>query len=501
MKKVLIVGSGLCGLTTALRLKARGFQVEIVEKYHQAGGRLNQLKKDGFTWDLGPTFFSMTYEFDEFFKDINLASAPFHFNKLDTLYGVNFRGSERRFFIHSDLDRLAREFEDIEPNFKEKLDRLLKASGKFFHDTENLVLKRNYDNAIQYLFTLARVPIQHSPKLFRTFWQEISRYFDSREVKEIFSLVSFFLGATPFDTPAIYTLLSYTELVHNGYHNVQGGMYKIVEGLKKELDKAEIPIHFNTEITGFLEKERHALGGMIDQNGKLWVADLYVVNSDAAYFRNKVFQREDFNEKKLDKMQWTLAPFTMYLGLNRKLDSIPLHNYFLGNNFKEYASNVFKNSIQLTQPYYYVNVASKSDPDAAPEGCESVFILCPVPDRRVKPDWSDKNEIAENILTDLAGRINIDIKSSIVSQTILTPVDWEEKFNLYKGSGLGLGHSLGQIGGFRPKNFDEIFGNVFYTGASTVPGTGLPMAIISSKLVVDRIQKKYGPLYKERTAV
>jgi len=495
MTKVLIIGSGLAALTTALRLHKRGYQVELVEKDGQPGGRLNQLKKDGFTWDLGPTFFSMTYEFDEFIADAGLDNMPFQFNKLDTLYAVNFRGSDRRFFIHADMDKLAAEFADVEPDFKRKMQRFLQSSGRFFHDTENLVLKRNYDSTLDYLLTLTKVPLKHTPRLFRSFWQEMNRHFESREVKEIFSLVSFFLGATPFDTPSIYTILSYTELVHNGYHNVEGGMYNIVEGLKKELNKANIPIHTNTEIIDFLSKSDGTIESFIDQHGKTWRADVFVVNSDAAYFRNKVFRRPDFSDAKLRKMQWTLAPFTMYLGINRKLDSIPLHNYFLGNNFEEYSSNVFKNTVKLNQPYYYVNVASKYNQAAAPEGCESLFILCPVPDRRFKPDWSDKEEVAQNILKDFCERAGIDFRKNIVSQTILTPEDWENKFNLYQGSGLGLGHNLSQIGGFRPKNFDEVFSNVFYAGASTVPGTGLPMAVISSKLVAQQIVKKYGSVH------
>ncbi len=489
-KKVIIVGSGLGGLTTALRLRRRGYNVAIVEKYHQAGGRLNQLKKDGFTWDMGPTFFSMTYEFKEFFEDAGLEIMPFEFRELDRLYSVNFRGSDKRYVIYRDLDRLALEFEDIEPNFREKMNRFLDSAARFFHEVEYLVLKRNYDSVWQYLLTLTRVPIKYSPRMIRTVWQEMERHFESREVKEIFSLVAFFLGATPFNTPAIYTILSYTELVHDGYHNVHGGMYKIVEGLKNELDKAEIPIYYNTEIVDFENKNSGKLKALIDQNGKEWEADIFVINADAALFRHKILRRQEFNQKKMDKLQWTMAPFTLYIGLDTKLPDVPLHNYFLGTNFKEYSGNVFKNSVKLDQPYYYVNVVSKSDPEAAPDGCESLFILCPVPDLRFKPDWSDREQVASNILMDLGKRIGIDLNKHIVSKTVLTPIEWEKNFNLYRGSGLGLGHNLSQIGGFRPKNFDEEFGNLFYVGASTVPGTGLPMAVISSKLVVDRIDRK-----------
>ena len=492
-KKVLIIGSGLGGLTTALRLARRGYKVEMVEKARQPGGRLNQIKKDGFTFDMGPTFFSMTYEFNDFVKDAGI-TMPFTFKELDTLYVVSFRGSDKKYFIHKDLDLLAKEFEKIEPDFKRKMGNFLRLGGKFFHDVEYKILKRNYDNLFDYLLAMATVPPKHLPKMWRSVWGELDQHFDSREVKEIFSLVAFFLGATPYDTPAIYTLLSYTELVHDGYHNVEGGMYKIVEGLVNEMKKKDINIHFNTEIVDFTEENGH-LKSFTDQNGKEWTADLYVVNSDAAFFRGKVLKRPSFSEQKLDKMRWTLAPFTLYLGIDRKIDDVPLHNYYLGDNFEEYSKKVFKNSITFEKPYYYVNVVSRSDPSSAPEGMDALFVLCPVPDLRFKPDWSDRDKIAANIINDLSERMKIDLKKHIISQTIMTPVEWGNDFNLYKGSGLGLGHGLNQIGSFRPKNFDEKFKNVFYVGASTLPGTGLPMAVISSKLVVERITKKYGLLH------
>ncbi len=495
MKKVIIAGTGLGALTTAMRLVSRGYQVEMVEKYHQPGGRLNQLRKDGFTFDLGPTFFSMTYEFEEFRKDVGLSRLPFTFRELDLLYAVNFRGSDKRYMIYRDPERLAREFEAVEPDFRKKMDRFLDGAARFFHDTEHLVLKRNYDSVMQYLLTLVRVPIRYSPKLLRSVWTEMERHFESREVKEIFSLVAFFLGATPFDTPSIYTILSYTELVHDGYHNVVGGMYKIVDGLCEELKKAGVAMHFNTEITGY-RHENGKIVAMVDQNGKEWEADIFVVNADAAWFRHKILGRKKYSEKKMDQLKWTLAPFTMYLGLDTKLPhDVPLHNYFLGNNFREYSGKIFKNAIKLDQPYYYMNVVSKSDPESAPDGCESLFILCPVPDMRFKSDWSDRDKVADGILKDLSDRIGVNLGKHIVSKTVMTPVEWRDSFNLYKGSGLGLGHDLDQIGGFRPKNYDETFDNVFYVGASTVPGTGLPMAVIGSKLVTERITKAYGPIH------
>jgi len=493
MPTALIIGTGLGGLTTALRLSRRGYEVHLVEQFHQAGGRLNQLKKDGFTFDLAPSFFSMSYEFKEFVQDAKIPM-PFEFVELDPLYSVNFRGTGKTYKIFKDLDKLAGEFNEIEPNFRQNIDKYLKSAGSFFHDTEHLVIHKNFNNLAHYLFTLARVPWKHAPKMVRSFWDEVSRHFDSQEVKEILSLVAFFLGATPFDTPALYSLLSYTELVHDGYHNVKGGMYKIVEGLLKEMEKQNINITYHTSIKGF-NKDGNKVTSFIDQNDKKWEADIFVVNADAAVFRNKVMQKKSYSTAKLDKQKWTLAPFTMYLGIDKKLPELEHHSYFLGDNFEEYAGKIFKNSISLNKPYYYVTNASKHNPECAPEGKEAVFILCPVPDLRYKPDWSDSNQLANDIIKDLGTRIGVELENLIISKTILPPPYWEETFGLHRGSGLGLAHDLNQIGAFRPSNIDENFKNVFYVGSSTVPGTGLPMAVISSKLVVEQIEKTHGSIH------
>ncbi len=485
MRKALIVGTGLGGLATALRLTSLGYKVTMVEKYHQAGGRLNRIKKDGFTFDMGPSFFSMSYEFRELARSCNW-KMPFQFQELDPLYAVNFSDSGKTYKIYKDPKKFATEFAQVEPNLEAKLNKYIRETGRMFHDTEHLIIKQNFNNWWEYFRALTQVPIQHAPKLFRSFWQEIERHFDSREVKEILSLVAFFLGGTPFDTPSIFTLLSYTELKHDGYYNVPGGMYKIVEALVEELERRGVKIHYNTEITG-IENTRSRIEAVIDQKGKRWVSNQFVINADAALFRGQTLHRKAFSTQKLDKMRWTMAPLTIYLGIKGKIPDIHHHNYFLGANFKSYAHKIFKNQMSLEKPYYYVNVLSRHNPESAPAGCESVFILVPVPDLRFRPDWSDQEQITENILTDLSQRINFDLIGNRVTQTVLTPVEWGQMFNLHRGSGLGLGHNMGQMGYLRPKNRDEKFKNLYYVGASTTPGTGLPMVVIGSKLTVEQM--------------
>ena len=263
-----------------------------------------------------------------------------------------------------------------------------------------------------------------------------------------------------------------------------------MEGILPLLEKKGVKITYNTEIVS-AQYDNKKLVSLTDHIGTVYHSDLFVVNADAAWFRGKFLDRPKFSEEKLDKLEWTLAPFTIYLGIKGKIDGIHHHNYFLGDNFRDYADTIFRSTVTPQKPYYYVNVASKSNPNCAPDGCENLFILCPVPDRRVKPDWSDAETLANEIIEDLGNRVNFDIKNNILTKVIYTPEDWQKMFNLYKGSGLGLAHGLNQIGAFRPSNKDEKLNNLYYVGASTVPGTGLPIVVIGSKLVLERIEDEH----------
>ncbi len=170
------------------------------------------IEKDGFTFDMGPSFFSMSYEFTELFKSCGIDN-PLKLNELNPLYSVFFEGRDKPFQIHKDLDKLETEFKGIEPEMAAKTRKYLAAAGKMFHDTEDIVIRQNFNGKIDYLSKLARVPLLHAPKMFRSMWRELEKNFDSEEVKVIFSLVAFFLGSTPFQTPAVYSLLNYTELI------------------------------------------------------------------------------------------------------------------------------------------------------------------------------------------------------------------------------------------------------------------------------------------------
>ncbi len=484
-KSVLIVGTGLGGLATGLRLASRGYKVCFVEKGSQPGGRLNRLKKEGFTFDMGPSFFSMPYEFEELVNDCNI-EMPFRFVELDPLYTVHFRGSSKSYSLYKDIDRLSSQFEGVEPRFKEKFTAYLQKCETLYNDTVDVVIKQNFNGLLDYFKALAQVNPRHLPVLLKSFWAQTGCYFESKEARQIVSLIAFFLGRTPFDTNAIYTLLSHIEFSHTGYYNVEGGMYNIVTGMVEALKKFDVSFHYNTEICDYTANQ-HELTSLTDQNGKQWEADIFVVNSDAAWFRGKVFKRKAFSERRLRRMQWTMGYLTLYVGVKTRLPQVHHHNYFLGNNFESYAADVMKNPGTLEKPYYYVNKLTEHNPQCAPEGCEALFFVCPVPNLLYKRDWPDKQVVIESILADFSERIGQDIQKELLFEAAFTPIDWQTQFNLYQGAGLGLAHNMLQTGAFRPNNYDELFRNTFYVGASTIPGAGLPMAIISSKLVTERI--------------
>ncbi|MEG1585555.1 MAG: phytoene desaturase family protein [Bacteroidales bacterium] len=487
-ESILIAGSGLAGLATALRLSKKGYQVTILEKNEQAGGRLNRISKDGFTFDIGPTFFSMSYEFEQFAKECNMA-LPFEYYPVDPLYTVNLGEQNKSFVLYRDINKLGEQFKGIEPDFTKKMEAYLQHTGKMFRDTMDIVVRQNFNSKIDYLMQLAKVNKVHLPILFSTVEKQVSNYFSSKEARQIISLVSYFLGSSPEKTNGVYSLLSYTEFIHDGYHNVKGGMYEIVSGLLKELNKQEVKIIYNTEIIK-ANYDHKRISSFIDQHQQQYSADHYIVNMDAALFRGKILNRSTYSDKKLSKMNWSMGFFSMYIGLDCKLDQIALHNYYIGLEKGQKAMKGFRDNVIPENPYFYVNVVSRYNPGCAPDGCEALMFVVPVPNLIYKEEWSEADKIADEILAEFGRRIHFPIQKHIKTRFYMTPKDWHNQFNLYMGAGLGLSHTMNQTGGLRPQNEDEVFQNLYYTGASTVPGIGLPMAIISSRLTAERILSK-----------
>jgi len=488
--KALVVGAGIGGLTAAMRLVKSGYEVEIVEKFHQAGGRVNLLQEDGFTFDSGATMMGMSYELKEFERDCQI-QLPFKMVELNPLFDVIFEGSPKPYRISKNLTRLGKEFDDLEKNFPDKAKKFLHASGRLFHDSFPLLFKKNISNFFEHFISIAQLPYKHFPRFFRPYWQELGKYFQSDKVKQILSLPALFNGSTPFEISSFFSFLSYNQMKFDGNYSIEGGVYQLVQSLIDELVKNNVKIHYNTEIIDFVS-ENNKIKHLIDKNSRKWHADLFLINADACVFRNKVLKHPAYDATALDKMNWSMAPFSIYLGLSCKLPQLSQNTCVINPSFKEYAGKNLKHLLALDKPYYYVNIPSKANPHLAPLGCEAVMIQCLVPNLKYKKSWVDKKSVAENIIQDLSYKISLDLESFVLYEKIQTPEDWEQNFGLWRGSGFGPSLKLNQIGGFRTKNYDEKFQNLFYCGASTIPGNGIPMVIISSKLACERIWKKFG---------
>lgn len=485
-KNVVIIGAGVGGLATALLLAKSGYSVTILEKNGCAGGRLNRVESCGFTFDSGPTFFSMSFVFEDFFRRCGVET-PFKYKALNPLYSVHLSNPDKVFSINRDIGILAKEFEGIETNFEEKMQRYLKSCEDIFNGTFSRVVTKNFNSKNHYIKELMGINPKLFPTLLKSFWGNAAHYFKSTEAREVVSLVAFFLGSTPFKTSAVYSLLSYTEFVNDGYYNVNGGMYKIVEGFCKLLAESGVKFVYNCEINRVVSNSSGICSSVVSCDGREFSGDIFVVNADAALFRGRVLHRKDYSELKLSKMHWTMGTLTVYVGLKCRIDGFDVHNYFIGRDFYGYSNSVFSRRDYPSRPYFYVHNISMHNDNCIRDGCGAFILLVPVAHLGDKSNWDNCNEFVDGILKELGDKVGVDILSNIITKVIYTPKEWGDRFNLYKGSALGLAHNLTQVGGFRPRNFDEEYKNLYYVGASTTPGTGLPMCIISAELVCERI--------------
>ena len=263
-------------------------------------------------------------------------------------------------------------------------------------------------------------------------------------------------------------------------------MYEIINTLIKEIDLRGIPVHYNREIVSFRKHDGQVIS-LVDNKGNHYAFENYIINMDAALFRSKILQRKTYSPQMMRNMKWSMGFLTFYLGIDVELPQLNMHNYFIGKDDKDKNMKSFRSDVIPDNPYFYVNVCSKMNEKAAPEGSEALMFVVPVPNLINRKNWDDKQQIVDSIIKEFGDRIGLDLSSHIVTQHIMTPVDWSDQFNLYAGAGLGLNHSMWQTGYFRPENKDEVYENLYYTGASTVPGIGLPMAIISSRLTTERL--------------
>jgi len=394
------------------------------------------------------------------------------------------------------------QLESIEPGSFEKYLQYL-ADGDFnFREGLKHFIQKNFNSPLDYLSDpLSKVPLAFRMKPFANHFADLGNYFSDERIKAALSFQNLYLGLSPYEAPAIFSLLQYTELVDGVWYPV-GGMYTIIESLVSIAKRLGVEFRLDAPVKAInvdsTHKHRRATGITLE-SGETWDADDVVTNADLPYAYSNLLPRDqDIQQRarQISAMRHTSSVISFYWGLNKSYPQLLHHNIFLGKDQPGAWAEVFgtkgmtPTEIRLTDPNFYVHAPSRTDPTACPPGYDSVMALVPVP--HITPDFPQDYEAATKrarraVFTRFSEIGMPDFADHVRSETVYTPPAWQEHYNLSKGAVFGLSHGLFQLGYFRPPNKERKVDNLYFVGASTHPGNGVPLVLISSQLVAQRI--------------
>jgi phytoene desaturase len=483
-KQVLVIGAGFAGLSTAALLAKEGFQVTILEKCDSPGGRARLWEKDGFAFDMGPSWYLMPEVFDAYFRLFGKERDQYYrLNKLSTHYKVFFENHDP-VTITSDFDATRQVFEGFEAGAGKKLESYV-ANARYKYTTAmEDFLYREYRHIFQFLnWRLMTEGMRLN--VFQSLDPYVRRYFSDVRARQILEYAMVFLGASPSNAPALYSLMSYLDLSDGVYFPV-GGMYAIVEGLVKLCEELGVQIEYGVDVKHI--DERHGVLATIQAQKQgqhcEYRADAVVMCGDYAHADRDLLAPEKANHSRAYWDKSVLAPsmFIAYLGLNRELPELAHHNLYFSHDWDRHFDAVFKRPAWPDNPCFYLSAASKTDSRAAPKGKENLFLLVPT-----APGLDDTEEVRqayyEKALTHVEQRLGISIRSSIEVERLFSQRDFTDSYHAFKGTALGLSHTLFQTAVFRPSLRSKRVRGLFFAGQYTHPGVGVPMTFIASQVV------------------
>ena len=478
-----IIGSGFSSMAAACYLAKAGHQVTIFEKNDTIGGRARQLKKNGFTFDIGPTWYWMPDVFERFFSDFGKKPSDYYaLEKLSPAYQVYF-GIADFVTISDNLPEIVSTFESIE-----------KGSGKAL---ENFIAtaKSNYDVAIKDLVynpgisPLELIKVKTAKKIGQFFGNisgEIRKRFANEKLIQILEFPVLFLGAKPSDTPLFYSFMNYADFGLGTWHP-KNGMYSVVLAIEKLAVELGVVIHTNSNISKIDVLDGKATG--LTVNGKMITAD--VILSGADYHHTETLLDEKFrrySEKYWDSRTFAPSSLLFYVGFDEKVENVKHHTLFFDVPFDQHAKDIYDDPKWPENPLFYASFPSKTDADAAPEGKEAAIFLIPL-----APGIEDtaglREQYFEKIMTRLENLTQQSLKKNIIFKESFCVNDFISDYNSYKGNAYGLANTLLQTAFLKPKLKSNKVENLYFTGQLTVPGPGVPPALISGKLVSELIEK------------
>lgn len=487
----LVIGAGIGGIATAARLAKNGYDVTVLEKNGNSGGRCNQIIRDGHRFDIGPTLFLMPEVWEETFASLGeRMSDHLDLRRIDPTYKVHFEDG-LQLQLTSNIGEMQTQLEHVEPTaFTGFLSYIAEGARHYKLSLEKFV-GRNFYNIFEY-FSLANLPLIFQLKALQKHYTNTSRFFKDERLKAAFTFQNIYLGLSPYDAPATYSLLQYTELAEGVWYPM-GGMYAGIQALTRVAEKLGVEFIYNAPVKKLKVNGSKVVGAELE-DGREFSADLFVGNADLPYIYDQLLP-DPVEAKKLDEKLYTCSTIMFYWGVDKQYPQVAHHNVFLGGDYKASFDQIFQEHRLPDEPSFYIHAPVRTDPAAAPEGQDTFYVLVPVGhlEARTQQDWDAMvNKARETVFTRIAKEMGItDLREHIKFEITYTPKTWQERFNLAKGAAFGLSHNFWQVGFLRPQNRHAKYKNLYFAGASTHPGTGLPIVLLSARLTTERILKEF----------
>ncbi|GAA5858629.1 hypothetical protein JCM1840_006490 [Sporobolomyces johnsonii] len=493
----IIIGAGVGGCSSAARLAQAGFQVTVLEKNDFAGGRCSAFTDPSgeHRFDQGPSLYLLPRLFDETFRDLgtSLEAEGIKVVRCEPNYRIVFPDKEK-VEMSTDLSRMKTEVErwEGEKGFEGFLGFMKEAHVHYELSYEH-VLHRNYTS----LFSMLRPSlITQILKLHpvESVYTRACKYFKTDRMRRAFTFASMYLGMSPFDALGAYNLLQYTEHCEGILYPL-GGFAKVPLTLQSIAERKGANFRFNTSVERVIV-ENGVAKGVVTASGEELRADVVLVNADLVWAMGHLFKETSYS-KRLEEKPVSCSSISFYWSMNRKIPELSSHTIFLAEEYRESFDSIFTEHKIPREPSFYVNVPSRHDPSAAPADCDTVIVLVPVghisPALPSSSDWDAVvNSTRDKIIGEMERRLGLkDLRSSIKHESVNTPITWGEKFNLHKGSILGLSHSFFNVLSFRPKTRHPTVKGAYFVGASAHPGTGVPIVLAGARMTTQQILKDH----------
>ena len=485
-KKIIVIGSGFGGLAASLRLKAKGYKVTLVEKHPDLGGRARVFKKDQFIYDGGPTVITAPYLFEELFTLFNKNISDYvKIVPLDLWYRFVFNDGES-FDYNGDSISMEEQVKKFNPDDYKGYKKLVNFTEKIFDKGFTDLSDKPFNNLV---FMIKQIPSLLKLKSYKSVYSLVSSFISNEKLRRVFSMHPLLVGGNPFSTTSIYTLILFLEKKW-GIHYSMGGTGSVVQALEKLMLEENIKIIKGAEVTEILTESKKVKGIKIN-NSKIINSDYIICNSDPPnVYNNLIKSKEDYNflfKQKMKRMDYSMGLFVYYFGSKKKYDHVAHHTIYFGETYEKHLDKIFEKKILSQDISYYLHRPSATDPNMAPNGQDAFYVLVPVPNNLSKINWIKKGDKFKELVLDKMDKTVLPgIKENVVSDFYLTPDYFEIDLATLYGSGFSIQPKFSQSAYFRFHNQSEIYKNLYFVGAGTHPGAGMP-GVLSSAKVLDKL--------------